>query len=128
LFFTDEGMADLVIELERLKLPQFEVAMLVISPIPSLLEKLTALTVVKYLIGLQSPEIYGRDLSILIKKFSGGNILDLDKYLAFGCKIHSRTIKTQDDKRSSIDAVSSYVAKLGDPGYNHPFDEYATRM
>src|SRR6185312_136862 len=119
LFFTDEGMADLVIELERLKLPQFEVAMLVISPIPSLLEKLTALSIVKYLIGLQSPEVYGRDLSILIKKFSGGNILDLDKYLAFGCKIHARTIASGEDKKKAIGAVSDYVAKLGDPGYNH---------
>jgi len=128
LFFTDEGMADLVLEMEKMRLPQFEVAMLVLSHIPSLLEKMTALKIVKYLIGLESPEDYGRDLSILIKKFSGGNILDLDKYLAFGSKIHSRTIKTHQDKRGAISAVSDYVANLGDPGYDHPYGEYSTRM
>jgi hypothetical protein len=128
LYFTDEGMAELVIEIEKMKLPRFEIAMLVISPIPDLLEKLTGLSIVKYLIGLESPEFCGRDLSILIKKFSGGNILDLDKYLAFGCKIHSRTIKENENKREAIQSVADYVSKLGDPGYNHPFHEYSTRM
>jgi hypothetical protein len=128
LFFTDEGLVDYLQELDSQpnKMP-LEVAMLIMSPISMAAQKVSDLGNVKYLIGIQSVESYGRDLSILIKKFSDGDILDLDKYLAFGCKINSRTITTSKSKRDAIMSVSSYISQLGEPGYT-PYEEYARRV
>lgn len=127
LFFTDEGLIDVVHEFDALS-KNIEVAMFILSPIAKVAQKIGVLRNVKYLIGMQPAESYGRDLSILIKKFADGDILDLDKYLAFGAKINSRMIDSGKSKREAIDAVQHYISRLGDPGYNHPFDEYARRV
>lgn len=125
LFFTDEGMIDLVRELDKGCNPRLEVAIIIASTIPKVAEKISSLGVVKYLVAMESIESNGRELSILIKKFSDGDILDLEKYLAFGCKLVKRTILNSAQKREAVDAVSNYVSNLGDPGYSHPFFEYA---
>ncbi|MGZ3721999.1 MAG: hypothetical protein ACXVA9_03650 [Bdellovibrionales bacterium] len=129
LFFTDEGLIDSVQEFNGLgQLKQFEVAMFINSPIVKVAQKIADLHIVKYLIGVEVGESYGRDLSILIKKFSDGDILDLEKYLAFGCKINHRTVNSNKSKRESIETVAAYITRLGDPGYNHPFHEYSRRV
>lgn len=129
LFFTDEGLIDLVQDLSsRTMTTRLEVALWMVSPIAQVAEKIGSLKNVKYLIGMEEVEAQGRDLSILIKKFADGNILDLDKYLAFGSKINRRVIDSNKAKRAAIEAVSIYVSRLGDPGYNHPFDDYARRV
>lgn len=129
LFFTDEGMIDLVQEYEkRVEADKLEIAMFITSPIGKVAQKVSNLSNVKYLIGAQPAESFGRDLSILIKKFVDGDILDLEKYLAYGSKISERAIRSPETKRDAIDAVINYVSRLGDPGYNHPFDEYARRI
>lgn len=129
LFFTDEGLIDKVSRLENSPVGErLEVAMFIHSPLLKLAEKFTSLTSVKYLIGAESTENFGRDLSILIKKFADENILDLDKYLAFGCNVITRTVTSYDTKRSAVDAVNQYINNLGGSGYAHPFGEYARRV
>jgi hypothetical protein len=129
LFFTDEGMLGTVQHLDTLESTKgIEVAMFIDSQIPQAAEKISNLSIVKYLIGVAPNDANGRDLSTLIKKFSDGDILDLDKYLAFGCKVHERKINSAKAKKEAIAAVSHYIVELGDPGYNHPFGEYARRV
>jgi hypothetical protein len=124
LFFTDEGLLDVVQEFEQSS-SHLVVAMFINSQISQAAQKINDLKNVKYLIGAPPAEANGRDLSILIKKFTDGDILDLDKYLAFGCKINERKITSPESKKESVKAVSDYILRLGDPGYNHPFGEYA---
>jgi hypothetical protein len=129
LFFTDEGLIETVQELEnKCKGIHLEVAMFIGSPISSVAQKIADLSIVKYLIGAEPAESYGRDLSILIKKFSDQDILDLGKYLAFGSKIHEMIVNSEKTKKLSLEAVGHYISRLGDPGYSHPFDEYARRV
>ncbi len=128
LFFTDEGLVSVVQEIETQSHGAVDVAMFINSPISKVAEKINTLRSVKYLIGGQNAESTGRDLSILIKKYTDGDILDLDKYLAFGCKIHTRVVNSAKAKRDAIDSVAKYISRLGDPGYRHPFDEYARRI
>lgn len=129
LFFTDEGMIDFVQQVgSQRKNDNLEVAMLIDSPLSSVAKKISNLEVVKYLIGAQPVEAFGRDLSILIKKFADGDFLDLDKYLAFGSRIHKRLVNSAESRREAIEAVGKYISALGDPGYAHPFDEYSRRI
>jgi hypothetical protein len=128
LFFTDEGLIDVLQKADGDFANKFEVALFMFSPLAKVAAKVGNLSNVKYLIGTQPTEGYGRDLSILVKKFSDGDILDLAKYLSFGCKITERRIGSSQGKKEAIEAVVSYISRLGDPGYNHPFDEYARRI
>jgi len=126
LFFTDEGMIDFVAELDASSFrSRFEAAMFIFSPISAMAHKISNLRIVKYLIGVQSVESYGRDLAILIKKFSQDDILNLEKYLAFGCKVNERVVSSGKSKRDALEAINNYILRLGDPGYLHPFREYA---
>lgn len=129
LFFTDEGLLDYVREVERsIKPKEFEVAMFIHSTISKVAEQISQSGLVRYLLGIDSIDSSGRDLSILIKKFADRNILDLEKYLAFGCSINERSIVSPSTKREAVEAVHQYIRQLGDPSYDHPFDEYATRV
>lgn len=128
LFFTDEALLETVQQFDAQSAPSFEVALFIISPIGEVAEKISDLRRVKYLIGLQPVDSIGRDLSILVKKFADGDILDLNKYLSYGCKINNLIVNGSDSKRAAIEAVSNYILSLGDPGYHHPFGEYAARM
>lgn len=126
LFFTDEGLMDQVQLFDaQIRGKKVETAMFIQSPIAAVAKKISDLSLVKYLIGSQSPDGTGRDLSILIKKFADGDILHLDKYLAFGSKVNRRLVSDAHSKREAIEAVSAYVSNLGDPGYQHPYDEYS---
>lgn len=128
LFFTDEGLIDFLNDLDQKSFKKFDVALFIMSPILKVVEQISNLKNVKYLISVQPAESFGRDLSILIKKFSEGDILDLEKYLAFGSKVMERTIDSSLTKKQTIEAVTNYILRLGDPGYNHPFGEYAQRI
>lgn len=128
LFFTDEGLLETIHELEGAAGSALEVALFIRSPLPKIAEQLTTLGCVKYLISLEAADSFGRDLSILIKKFADGDILDLEKYLAFGCNLNKRTIVDGPTKRAAINDLYSYIENLGDPGYNHPYTEYARRV
>lgn len=126
LLFTDEGLVDVIQELDpELKKKNLEVAMLLHSPLPAVASRIATLKSIKYLIGGPAPVAGGRDLSILIKKFADGNILDLNKYLAFGSKIHDKIVRDGRSKSETVRAVGTYISRLGDPGYAHPYHEYS---
>lgn len=126
LFFTDEGLMDQVQQFDaQIRDKKVETAMFIRSPITAVAQKISDLSLVKYLIGSQPADGTGRDLSILIKKFADGDILHLDKYLAFGSKVNRRLVSDARSKREAVEAVSTYVSNLGDPGYQHPYGEYS---
>lgn len=126
LLFTDEGMIDSIREWEVLAGDKpLEIAMFIESPLTAVAKRIAELKNVKYLLGSPPTDASGRDLSILIKKFADNDILDLQKYLAFGCKVHQRTISNSRGKREAMELVGSYISQLGDPAYNHPYHEYA---
>lgn len=128
LFFTDEGLIETVQKFESSADFHVEVAMFIRSPLPKVAEQITSMRIVKYLISLESMDSYGRDLSILVKKFADGDILDLEKYLAFGCNVNKRTVVDASSKRAAVNELYAYIENLGDPGYNHPYTEYARRV
>lgn len=126
LFFTDEGLMEQVHEIDRqVAGKNVETAMFIHSPITTVARQISTTKLVKYLIGEKATPDAGRELSILIKKFANGDILHLDKYLSFGSKVQQRTVSDSRSKRDVLDAVSSYIARFGDPGYLHPYEEYS---
>jgi hypothetical protein len=129
LFISDEGCIELVKELESKQYTSaFGTVLFITSKIVDLAKDVQGLKSVKYLLGVNRGDIVGRDLTILIKKFQLGDILDLEKYLSFGASITRHQISTDVDKKQAIEGIYNFIASFGGEGYPHPYAEYARRI
>lgn len=129
LFITDNGLLDFVSELDG-KENNFELntAIFVESKIADVAQICSQIKTVKYLFELSDGDSFGQHLAILIKKFSNKDIMNLDKYLAFGATIRHMKMVSNESKQEILNEISYFIENLGDPGYSHPFGEYAARV
>ncbi len=129
LFFSDEGLISYVQSLCKNNYEfHFEIALFIDTKIESVANSVSEIEQVKYLIGKDQNESFGRDLAILIKKFKNSDILDLEKYLSFGADVHRTKIYNSKQKHDSVAEIFDFISGWGDPGYSHPYDDYARKV
>lgn len=58
-------------------------------------------------------ELDDRELLVTVAKLLGGDIFGLDKYLAWGSRVHARSVQSYGEKRAALVEVAGYARAVG---------------